>query len=133
MLVKECRPLMENRKGANIILMSSVGAFEADKIIGFYAITKTMLVIAAKLMAQELTGVGIRVNCVNPGLIKTKFSSGLWDGKEEMVMEKYGSIGLTRLGEPIDIANVVSFLGSSDADYINGECIVGAGRPLARI
>ena len=51
MLVKECLPLMENRKGANIILMSSIGAFEADKMIGFYAITKTMLVIAAKLMA----------------------------------------------------------------------------------
>ena len=83
MLVKECIPLMENRKGANIILMSSLGAFEPEKVIGFYSITKTMLVIMAKLMAQELTESGIRVNCVCPGLIKTKFSSGLWEGREK--------------------------------------------------
>lgn len=50
-----------------------------------------------------------------------------------MVLEKFSGQGLTRLGEPHDIANVVSFLGSSDADYINGESIVVAGRPIARI
>ena len=50
-LIREFIPLMENRKGANIIIMSSITAFEANRLIGFYGITKTMLVIMAKLMA----------------------------------------------------------------------------------
>ena len=64
------------------------------------------------------------------GLIKTKFSSLLWDGKEDQVAN---DMKVNRLGEVIDIANVVGFLASEQASYINGETIVVAGKTSARL
>ena len=68
------------------------------------------------------------MNCVAPGLIKTKFSEQLWKGKEE---ETIDLLGLNRLGETKDISNAVTYL--AQADYVTGETLVVAGKPMARL
>jgi dehydrogenase/reductase SDR family protein 4 len=76
-------------------------------LIGHYAITKTALVALTKILAKELQDDDIRVNCVCPGLIKTKFSSALWSHGEDKAAE---GMGVKRLGVPEDIASLVKFL-----------------------
>ena len=56
------------------MIISSIGAYEPNALIGHYSITKTMLVALTKILAKELLYDQITVNCVCPGLIKTKFS-----------------------------------------------------------
>lgn len=51
-LIQEALPLMEGRKGANILITSSFLALEPSNIIGFYSITKTMLSAMVKLVAK---------------------------------------------------------------------------------
>lgn len=81
-------------------------------------------------MAKYLTNEDIRVNCLAPGLIKTKFSSGLWEGNEEGT-KNY--LGIKRLGEVQDVAGVAAFICSEDAVYVTGETIVVAGKVMSRL
>lgn len=63
--------------------MASYAGYELDMGIGIYAVTKTALIGMAKLFSKEFKEENIRVNCIAPGLIKTKFSSGLWESDEK--------------------------------------------------
>ena len=83
-----------------------------------------------KLLGSELQSEGIRINGVAPGLIKTEFSKDLWKNDEKRSAEL---MGVERLGEPRDIANVVKFLLSDEAAYITGENIAASGRPVSRL
>jgi len=62
--------------------MSSYSAYEPETTIGFYSITKSMMVVMGKLLSRELAFDKIRVNCLAPGVIKTNFSKALWEGRE---------------------------------------------------
>lgn len=80
------------------------------------------------MLSKELGA--IRVNCCAPGLIKTKFSSMLWEGREKEVAD---NMKVQRLGEVEDIAKSVAFLASADASYVNGETLVVAGKTSPRL
>ena len=54
LLIKEALPFMENRKGANIIILSSFAAYELGNTLGFYSITKTALVGMMKVLSKAL-------------------------------------------------------------------------------
>lgn len=129
-LIKEAMPLMVGRPGANILLISSYAAYDPEPNIGIYSMTKTALLGLTKVLAKELADENMRVNCIAPGLIKTKFSKGLWEGREEMVLEK---LRVNRLGEIDDIASTALFLTSKGADYINGEILGVYGFVLPKL
>ena len=112
------------------MILASYAAYDLPSIIGHYAITKTMLVAMTKILGRDLMKDDVRVNCVCPGLIKTKFSEALWSADEKSAAE---GMGVKRLGVPEDIAHAVKFLLSSDASYMTGESLVVAGRPCARL
>jgi len=76
-LIQEALPYLQKQKGS-IVILSSITAYEPSSLIGHYAVTKTALVAMTKILAKELLRDEIRVNCVCPGLIKTKFSSLIW-------------------------------------------------------
>ena len=59
-----------------------------------------------------------------PGLVKTKFSSLVWKGREELAKRK---MKVWRLAEVEDVSGVICFLASKDADYVNGETIMITG------
>lgn len=125
--------------GCSIVLTASIGAFQALPGLGAYSVTKTALLGLCKVLAAELSlpPARIRVNCVAPGIIRTKFSSSLWKpfehyGDEATTKMRLGDL-LGRLGEPRDIAGVISFLVSEDSAYVTGECIVSSGGMLSRL
>lgn len=118
----------EKRPGA-IVNISTVGSKRHLHGLGAYGISKAAVNMLTQSLGAELAPLQIRVNGIAPGLIRTKFSEALWKDpamEERMVR----GIPLGRMGEPDDIADVVSFLASDAARYITGETIVVDGGML---
>lgn len=129
LLVKLVVPHMEKRGGGSIVIVSSIAAYSPFPGLGPYNVSKTALLGLTRTLAPELAPSNIRINALAPGLIRTKFSSALWQDKatESKLME---AMRIRRLGVPSDCSGMVSFLCSLDADYITGETmVVGGGAP----
>ncbi len=105
--------------GGAIVNISSYSAIRPAPGIGFYGASKAMLVSITELLALEL-GPTIRVNAVAPAVVKTRFATALYEGREDALAESYP---LKRLGAPDDIASVVAFLLSDDAAWLTGQLI----------
>lgn len=125
--------------GSSIVFTSSIGAFQPLPGLGAYSVSKTALLGLCKVLASELSSspTHVRVNCVAPGIIRTKFSSSLWKpfekfGEDAATEMRLGA-SLGRLGLPGDVSGVVSFLVGEDSSYITGECIVCSGGMLSRL
>ncbi|KAG9486944.1 hypothetical protein GDO78_007027 [Eleutherodactylus coqui] len=97
-----------------------------EKRLGPYCVSKTALLGLTKVLAPELRSLNIRVNCLAPGLIRTRFSSVMWENESALDQAKL-NLGISRIGEPEECAGAVSFLCSPDASYITGETLVVAG------
>jgi NAD(P)-dependent dehydrogenase (short-subunit alcohol dehydrogenase family) len=109
--------------GGSVVNVASVAGLKPAPGIGFYGSSKAMLNHVTAELAVEL-GPTIRVNAVAPAVVKTKFATALYEGKEEEVSAQYP---LKRLGEPEDIGSVVAFLLSEDAGWLTGQIIVVDG------
>ncbi|XP_068724264.1 dehydrogenase/reductase SDR family member 4-like isoform X2 [Montipora capricornis] len=132
MLAKDTIPLMEKRRGGSVIFISSIAAFKPFRGLGAYGVSKTALVGLTKVLADECGHMGVRVNCVAPGIIKTKFSEALWsNGSLSDHLLKMTPLG--RLGVSSDISGAVSFLSSDQASYITGETLVVSGGLHSRL
>jgi dehydrogenase/reductase SDR family protein 4 len=131
-LAKEVVPHIEKRGGGSVVFVSSIAGFQANPILGPYSVSKTALLGLVKAMAPQCAGMGIRVNGLAPGIVKTTFSQPLTANKEmeEMTLEK---IPLGRLGVPDDMSGVVSFMVSEDAAYMTGENIIVTGGLPSRL
>jgi len=132
LLTKEVLPHLEKRKGSNIVYISSIGGLQPFAVLGAYSVSKTALLGLTKAVAQELGPQNIRVNCVAPGIIRTRFSSAITTNEDihDKMME---IVPLGRVGEPHEIAGLVSFLVSDDATYVTGETYVAAGGQPSRL
>ncbi|MHA2105826.1 MAG: 3-oxoacyl-ACP reductase FabG [Candidatus Hodarchaeales archaeon] len=85
-----------------------------------YAASKAGLFAFTKSIARELARFNIRVNAVMPGLVDTPMTKSM---NQEIKEKRIKEIPLQRMGEPIDVANAVLFLASSNASYITGSVI----------
>ncbi|KAM6909091.1 dehydrogenase/reductase SDR family member 4 [Xenentodon cancila] len=122
LLTKLVVPHMEKRGGGNIIFVSSVAGYQPMQALGPYSVSKTALLGLTRALAPELAQSNIRVNCVAPGIIKTRFSSAIWQN-EDIVDEFKKQLSIKRIGDPEEIGGVIAFLCSEDASYITGETI----------
>lgn len=129
---------------SGIVIVTSIGAFNPLPALGAYSITKTALVALCKVLAKEMgaTENRTRVNCVAPGIIRTKFSEMLWKPLENGSQDVSTSpdlkhtgmdVPLGRLGAPEDVSGVVAFLLSEDARYVTGETLVASGGMHSRL
>jgi dehydrogenase/reductase SDR family protein 4 len=132
-LVKEALPHLKKRKGSNILIISSLGAYAPFPLIAPYCVSKTALIGMTKAMGPPCADLGIRVNCIAPGVIKTKFSRALWDGVEETDTTNYKDFFMKRIGKPEEIAGAAAFLCSDDASYMTGETLIVAGGTNSRL
>jgi NAD(P)-dependent dehydrogenase (short-subunit alcohol dehydrogenase family) len=73
-------------------------------------------------MSAEMTPLGIRVNCVHPGLIDTDMTQWIMKAPD-LLPTVVAQISLGRVGQPRDIGSVVAFLASDDAGYVTGQSI----------
>lgn len=113
------------RNGGRIINFSTsvIGAYLPAYSI--YAATKAAVEAMTHVLAKELGPRGVTVNAVAPGPIATKmFLTGKPD---EVIRRMTNDIPLGRLGEPVDIARIVSFLASAESGWINGQIIKANG------
>lgn len=85
-----------------------------------YSASKSGIIGLSKSLAKELAGRNILVNVVSPGFIETDMTAFLSDEERQKVRDR---ILLARLGTSEDIAGVVAFLVSEEADYITGQII----------
>jgi NAD(P)-dependent dehydrogenase (short-subunit alcohol dehydrogenase family) len=114
--------------GGAIVNVASVAGLRASPGIGMYGVSKAALIRLTMELAAEL-GPRIRVNAVAPAVVKTKFATALYEGREEQVSAAYP---LGRLGVPQDIAGAVAFLLSDDAAWITGQTLVLDGGVMLR-
>ena len=116
-VVRHMLPLI--RRGAAIVNVTSISVSFPPLNTGLYPATKAALVGLTRQMAVQLGPEGIRVNAVAPGLIRTPGSEKAYkDGAREHLLK---TLPIPRVGEPEDVADVVSFLVGHDSRYITGE------------
>jgi NAD(P)-dependent dehydrogenase (short-subunit alcohol dehydrogenase family) len=106
--------------GGAIVNISSVSGVRPAPGIAFYGVTKAALIHLTQELAVELAP-DVRVNAVAPAVVKTRFATALYEGREEQVAATYP---LQRLGVPEDVAGAVAFLCSRDAAWITGQTLV---------
>jgi NAD(P)-dependent dehydrogenase (short-subunit alcohol dehydrogenase family) len=106
--------------GGALINIASVGGFRPAEGLGVYGASKAAMVLLTEQLAVEL-GPKVRVNAVAPAVVRTRFASALYEGREQMLAESYP---LKRLGEPEDVASAAAFLASDEASWITGHTIV---------
>lgn len=111
------RPMMRNRNGS-IINLSSVVGLMGNAGQANYAASKAGIVGFTKSVAKELGSRNIRCNAVAPGFIETEMTEEL-KNKEDYL----SNIPLNRFGTVQEVAQVISFLASDRAGYINGQVI----------
>jgi NAD(P)-dependent dehydrogenase (short-subunit alcohol dehydrogenase family) len=130
-------PLMFGRK-ASIINTSSRASKVPPALNGAYAVAKAGVNMLTKVMAKELSGIGVRINAICPGQINTdleKWRFGL-EAKffnttvEEREKEMCKTIPLGRIGSTEEVANLVAFLASEESSYITGQAINVTGGQL---
>lgn len=121
--VQQAHKAWMGQHGGSIVNVGSVAGLQPAAGIGFYAASKAMLNHLTRGLALEL-GPSIRVNAVAPAVVKTRFATALYEGKEEAVASVYP---LRRLGVPEDVGSVVAFLLSDDAAWMTGQIVTVDG------
>lgn len=111
--------LIETKRPGKIINISSVHEELPFPHFTSYCASKGGVKMMMRNLAIELGPLGITVNNVAPGAINTPINKSLLEDKEKL-SAVIKNIPLGRLGEPQDVASLVAFLASADADYITG-------------
>ena len=120
LLIKSFIKKMVKNRWGRIINISSTSAVLGNKGQANYAAAKAGIEAMSRSLARELGSRNINVNCVAPGFIETDMTKEISEGNEEFLSTQ---IPLGRLGKPSEIAEVVSFLASEQANYITGQTI----------
>ena len=117
-LSKACVRAMTKAKWGRIVNISSVVGSMGNSGQSNYSATKAGVEGFSRALAKELGSRNITVNTVAPGFIDTDMTKNLPEASKDAMLSQ---IPLARLGEPSEIADVVSFLVSDSAGYITGE------------
>jgi 3-oxoacyl-[acyl-carrier protein] reductase len=108
--------LIKNRGGV-IINMTSIIGTNGSSGQSVYSASKSAIVGFTKSLSKELSALNIRVNSIAPGFIATDMTTHV------PIEKTVNSIGLGRIGQPIDVANVALFLASDLSSYVTGQII----------
>ena len=119
-LVKAATRQMVRQRWGRIIAISSVVGLTGNVGQTNYAAAKAGLIGFVKSVAHELGARNVTANAIAPGFIETDITAGLSDEIKKAILDQ---IPAARYGKPEDVANVITFLASEDAAYVNGQVI----------
>ena len=114
-------------RGGSIINISSVAARSAPPTTSVYSATKGAVDAITRSLAQELGPRQIRVNSVNPGMVQTEGTDSAGITGSDFRREIEAQTPLGRIGQPHDVAPMITFLASDEAQWITGETFSVAG------
>ena len=127
--IKHAGPAIAARGGGSIICTASVAGLRSGAGGAAYSASKAGVINLVQNAAQQLSGSGVRVNAICPGLIETGMTQPLYElaratGREERLGELNP---LQRGGEPREIAKAALYLASEESSYVNGAALVVDG------
>jgi 3-oxoacyl-[acyl-carrier protein] reductase len=108
------------RYGGSVINVASVAGLRPAPGLGVYAVSKAALIHLTQQLAIELAPT-VRVNALAPAVVKTRFATALYEGREAEAAAGYP---LGRLGVPEDVAGAAAYLASDDASWVTGQTLV---------
>ena len=117
-----CRRAIAGGRTGSIV---NIGSIQAGKVLPgrtHYAPAKLAIEALTRNMSAEVTPLGIRVNCIHPGLIDTEMTSWVMK-RADLLPGILAQISVGRAGEPHDIGKVAAFLASDEAAYVTGQSI----------
>ena len=117
-------PLLKKSKGS-IVNIASISGLRASTLRVAYGTSKAGVIQLTQQQAVELGEFGVRANCVAPGPVRTKLAMAVHT--QDIIDAYHDAIPLNRYGTEIEIANVIAFLCSSKASYVNGQTIAVDG------
>ena len=117
-------PEMIKRHSGKIVNISSMWGICGAACEVHYSASKAAIIGFTKALAKELGPSGVNVNCVAPGVISTDMNSNL---SEEAIASLIENTPLERIGQAEDIANLILFLASDNANFITGQIIACDG------
>lgn len=124
LMMQNVLPIMQAQKSGSIVNFGSVSGMFGYPYEISYGASKAAVIFMTKNAANENGGNGVRVNSISPGWVNT--------GMMKSILESYKDVGIensadnvtlgpmNRPGEPMEMANVVAFLCSDEASYVNG-------------
>ncbi|MCX5997271.1 MAG: SDR family oxidoreductase [Chloroflexi bacterium] len=115
--------MVEQRTGGAIINIASVGGIFVTPGLGPYCISKAAIIMMTKCLAVELGSHKIRVNCIAPGIIKTKFSEALWSN-EKLMADYLKKMPLGKIGQPDEIARTALYLATEASGFMTGSTLI---------
>lgn len=126
--VREASAVMREQKSGSIINMSSLSGKSGNPGQTNYSAAKAGIVGLTKAAAKEVAHHNVRVNAIQPGLIRTPMTAAM---PPAVFAEREAAIPMKRAGEPAEVAGAVVFLASDLASYVTGAVIeVGGGRNI---
>jgi 3-oxoacyl-[acyl-carrier protein] reductase len=124
--VREASAVMRDQKSGSIVNISSLSGKSGNPGQTNYSAAKAGIVGLTKAAAKELAHHNVRVNAIQPGLIRTAMTEAM---PPDVFAEREAAVPMKRAGEPAEVAGAVVFLASGLSSYVTGSVIeVGGGR-----
>lgn len=123
--IKHSMPHMIKQGHGSIVCTASVAGLKSGASGHPYASSKAGVISLVQTTAYSLSGTGVRINAVCPGLIETGMTKPVFDrAKQRGTEDKIGQLNpLKRAGQPHELAAMGLFLASDEASYVNGQAI----------
>jgi 3-oxoacyl-[acyl-carrier protein] reductase len=126
--VREAAAVMREQKSGSIINISSLSGKSGNPGQTNYSAAKAGIVGLTKAAAKEVAHHNVRVNAIQPGLIRTAMTAAM---PPDVFAEREAAVPMKRAGEPAEVAGAVVFLASDLSSYVTGAVIeVGGGRNI---
>jgi len=130
--LKHAAVVMKPAGGGSVVLMSSGAGHFPHRYLWAYGMAKAGIEALTRFSAEELGQHGIRVNCVQPGIIDDELMSFITAGGP-LLDDYLAQMPVSRVGTVEDVASAVRYLAGPESSWVTGECLaIDGGHHLRR-